>query len=183
MTGLTIGIMGLALCALICGVGSGLGLRATGNASAGVMAEDPNKFSKIIVLALLPATQGIYGFVIAILGASYLPTVANLEAVGVTATAAQITSQGWNVFWACVPMMLGGGISAYLQGLTSASSIIAVGKKGEISSKTLIFPAMIEFYALLGLVVSIMMFNNVPVSAVGDIVIDAAQTVTAAVGF
>ena len=62
MTGLTIGIMGLALCALLCGVGSGLGLRATGNASAGVLAEDPSKFSKIIVLSLLPATQGSYGF-------------------------------------------------------------------------------------------------------------------------
>ena len=131
MTGLTIGIMGLALCALLCGVGSGLGLRATGNASAGVLAEDPSKFSKIIVLSLLPATQGIYGFVIAILGASYLPTVANLSAAGVTASAAQVLSQGWSVFWACVPMTIGGAVSAYLQGRTAASSIVAVGKKGE----------------------------------------------------
>ena len=103
MTGLTIGIMGLALCALLCGVGSGLGLRATGNASAGVLAEDPSKFSKIIVLSLLPATQGIYGFVIAILGASYLPTVANLSAAGVTASAAQVLSQGWSVFGRVFP--------------------------------------------------------------------------------
>ncbi len=172
MTGLVIGIMGLALTALVCGIGSGLGLRATGKASAGVLAEDPSKFSKVIVLSLLPATQGIYGFVIAILGASYLPTVGNLTDANVTATAAQITAQGWGVFWACVPMMLGGAISAYLQGKTAASTIIAVGKKGEIASKSLIFPAMIEFYALLGLVVSILMFQNLNIANIGQFISD-----------
>lgn len=173
MTGLTIGIIGLVLTVLLCGIASGLGLKATGKASAGVLAEDPSKFSKVIVLSLLPATQGIYGFLIAILGASYLPTVQNLANAGILAdaTAAQITAQGWNVFFACVPMMLGGAVSAYLQGRTAATTIIAVGKKGEIASKSIIFPAMIEFYALLGLVVSIMMLGNVPVADVAKITI------------
>ena len=170
MTGLTIGIIGLVLTVLLCGIGSGLGLKATGKAAAGVLAEDPSKFSKVIVLSLLPATQGIYGFLIAILGASYLPTVANIGSASVNY--AQITAQGWNVFWACLPMMLGGAVSAFLQGRTAASTIIAVGKKGEIASKSIIFPAMIEFYALLGLVVSIMMFNNMPIP-------DMSNTITA----
>lgn len=171
MTGLTIGIMGLALCALICGIGSGLGLRATGSAAAGVLSEDPNKFSKVIVLALLPATQGIYGFVIAILGASYLPTVSALTNAGIldVVTADQIVAQGWNVFWATVPMMIGGGMSGYLQGKSAATTIISVGKRGEIASKSIIFPAMIEFYALLGLVVSIMMFANMPIENIDNI--------------
>ena len=169
MTGLTIGIIGLALCAILCGIGSGLGLRATGSAATGVMAEDPSKFSKVIVLALLPATQGIYGFVIAILGASYLPTATALA--GQTVDAAQIMSQGWNVFWAVMPMAIGGAVSAYLQGKTAAAAIMGVGKKGEIGSKALIFPAMIEFYALLGLVVSILLLGNVPVSNVSQIVV------------
>ena len=58
MTGLTLGIIGLALTALLCGIGSGLGLKATATASAGVLAEDPKKFGKVIILTLLPATQG-----------------------------------------------------------------------------------------------------------------------------
>ena len=169
MTGLTIGIIGLVLTVLLCGIGSGLGLQATGKAAAGVLAEDPSKFSKVIVLSLLPATQGIYGFLIAILGASYLPTVANID--GAAVNYAQVTAQGWNVFWACLPMMIGGAVSAFLQGRTAASTIIAVGKKGEIASKSIIFPAMIEFYALLGLVVSIMMFGNIPVANLGKITI------------
>ena len=173
MTGVTIGIIGLALTALLCGIGSGLGLKATGKASAGVLAEDPSKFSKVIVLTLLPATQGLYGFAIAIIGAIMcLPTVAALDAAvanGATvANAAQITAQGWNIFWACLPMMLGGAVSAYLQGRTAASTIIAVGKRSEVS-KAFLFPAMIEFYALLGLAASVILFSNIPVAKVGDI--------------
>lgn len=145
MSGLTIGIIGLALCVIACGVGSGLGLKMTGSASAGVLAEDPSKFSKVIVLSLLPATQGIYGFVIAVLGANYL---------------AQDPS-GWSVFFAALPMTIGGCASAILQGKTAATTIMAVGKRDEIASKSLIFPAMIEFYALLGLVVSILLFGKI----------------------
>ncbi len=171
MTGVAIGIIGLALTALLCGIGSGLGLKATGSASAGVLAEDPSKFSKVIVLTLLPATQGLYGFAIAIIGALMcLPTLSNLQAAGVTATAAQITAQGWNIFGACLPMMLGGAFSAYFQGRTAASTIIAVGKRNEVS-KAFLFPAMIEFYALLGLATSIILFGNIPVADVGKIVV------------
>ena len=179
MTGLTIGIIGLVLTVLLCGIGSGLGLKATGKASAGVLAEDPSKFSKVIVLTLLPATQGLYGFAIAIIGAIMcLPTSANLANAGVTASAAQITAQGWNIFWACLPMMLGGAISAYLQGRTSASTIIAVGKRSEVS-KAFLFPAMIEFYALLGLAASVILFSNIPVASVANITV--APEVPAAV--
>ena len=168
MTGLTIGIIGLALTVLLCGVGSGLGLRFTGKAAAGVLAEDSSKFSKVIILSLLPATQGIYGFLIAILGANALPTTVNLG--DQTVTWAQVNAQGWYVFFACIPMMLGGTVSAILQGRSAATTIIAVGKRSEIASKSIIFPAMIEFYALLGMVVSIMMFNYFPVANVSQIV-------------
>ena len=174
MTGLTIGIIGLALTALLCGIGSGLGLKATGKASAGVLAEDPSKFSKVIVLTLLPATQGLYGFAIAIIGAIMcLPTASALAGLNVNDALinAQITAQGWNIFWACLPMMLGGAISAYLQGRTAASTIIAVGKRNEVS-KAFLFPAMIEFYALLGLAASVILFSNIPVSEVVNIQVE-----------
>lgn len=172
MTGLTLGIISLALTTLICGIGSGLGLKATASASAGVLAEDPKKFGKIIILTLLPATQGLYGFAIAFIGSSALPTVDALRTAGIlgVATEAQIMAQGWNIFWACVPMMIGGFVSAFLQGKASAATIIAVGKNSE-ASKAFLFPAMIEFYALLGLVVSIILFNYFPVNQIANITI------------
>ena len=181
MTGLTIGIIGLVLTVLLCGIGSGLGLKATGKASAGVLAEDPSKFSKVFILTLLPATQGLYGFIIALIGAGNLPTVANLTNAGVleTATAAQINAQGWYVFFICIPMMIGGAVSAYLQGRTSAATIIAVGKNSAVS-RAFLFPAMIELYALLGLVATIILFGNIPVSAIPQITMPLPETATKA---
>ncbi len=42
-----------------------MGVGIAGQAAAGVVTEDPNKFSKVLVLQLLPGTQGIYGLLIA----------------------------------------------------------------------------------------------------------------------
>ena len=71
------GYLGLALCAGLCGVGSAIGLYFTGSAASGVLADDAKKFSKVLILVVLPATQGIYGFVFAIIG---LGSVATLPA-------------------------------------------------------------------------------------------------------
>ena len=129
-----IGIMGLAICMILSGAGSAIGLYKTGSAAAGVLAEDGKKFSKVIVL---PATQGIYGFVLAVMK---LGLVAN----------------GWSLFMAMLAMGVNGLVSAYLQGKTAAACIYAVGKNAAGSGKYVLFPAMIEFYAILSLVLGIM---------------------------
>ncbi|MDD7157670.1 MAG: permease [Firmicutes bacterium] len=132
-----IGIMGLAICMILSGAGSAIGLYKTGSAAAGVLAEDGKKFSKVIVLALLPATQGIYGFVLAVM------KLGSVDA-------------GWGLFMAMLAMGFNGLISAYLQGKTAAACIYAVGKNAAGSGKYVLFPAMIEFYAILSLVLGIM---------------------------
>ncbi|MBP5307709.1 MAG: V-type ATP synthase subunit K [Clostridia bacterium] len=132
-----IGFFGLALCMILCGAGSALGLYKTGTAAAGVLSEDPKKFSKVMILVVLPATQGIYGFVIAILGIS----------AGLT---------GWELFAKVFPMAVVGFISAYFQGRTAANCIYAVAKQETLSGKLILFPAMVETYAILALVISIL---------------------------
>ncbi|MCM1534094.1 MAG: hypothetical protein NC099_05530, partial [Corallococcus sp.] len=128
--------------------------------------------------------QGLYGFVIAIIGASVqLPTTAKIAGLitnGVTdpVLSAQVMAQGWNIFMACLPMMIGGMVSAILQGKASAATIIAVGKNSE-ASKAFLFPAMIEFYALLGMVASILLLFNIPVASIPNIPVTPA-TETAA---
>ena len=142
MDGTAIGILGLAVCMIMCGTGSAIGLYKTGSACAGVLAEDGKKFSKIIVLALLPATQGIYGFVLAVM---------NIPAAGLA------VAEGWAIFWKAFAMGITGFTSAFLQGATAAACIYAIGKNGSGSGKYVLFPAMIEFYAILALVLGIMM--------------------------
>ena len=62
--GIVLALTGAVLAALFAGIGSAIGVGIAGEAAAGVVTEDPNKFSKVLVLQLLPGTQGIYGLLI-----------------------------------------------------------------------------------------------------------------------
>ncbi len=136
--------LGLALCAALCGVGSSIGLFKTGSAASGVLAEDPKKFSKVLILVVLPATQGIYGFVFAIIGSSNAANVAT-------------ALEGARVFAASLPLMITGLVTGIYQGKTAVGGIHAIAKNESISGKLILFPAMVETYAILGLVVSILL--------------------------
>lgn len=144
MTGSALATLGLALCAGLCGFGSSLGLYYTGSAAAGVLAEEPKKFSKMLVLVVLPATQGLYGFVFAIIGMS-----------GITPD--MTTLEGARLFGAAMALAISGCLSGILQGKTAVAGIYAVAKNESLSGKLILFPAMVETYAILGLVVSILL--------------------------
>ncbi len=144
MSGQVIAILSLALTAVLCGVGSALGLFKTGSAASGVLSEDPKKFSKVLVLVVLPATQGIYGFVFGIIGLG-------------SVTATMTVSAGLKVLMASLPMMISGIVTAIFQGLTSVACINTIAKQDSLSGKLILFPAMVETYAILGLVVSILL--------------------------
>ena len=141
--GYVIGLIGIAVCVLACGIGSAFGLYKTGGAAAGVLGEDPKKFGKVLVLVLLPATQGIYGFIIGIIASS-------------SAVSTMTTAEGWALFGAVMPMAISGLVTGILQGKSSVNCIYAVGKQESLGGKLIIYPAMIEFYAILGLIISIM---------------------------
>ena len=143
MGGQAIAILGLAICAGLCGVGSAIGLFKTGSAAAGVLTEDAKKFSKVMILVLLPATQGIYGFVMALVGQGAV-------------TVDMSVAQGWAVFASVMPLAITGFISAIYQGKTSVSCIYAVAKDEKLSGKLIMFPAMVETYAIFGLVISLL---------------------------
>ena len=115
----------------------------TGSAAAGVLTEDAKKFSKVMILVLLPATQGIYGFVMALVGQGAV-------------TADMSVAQGWSVFASVMPLAITGLISAIYQGKTSVSCIYAVAKDEKLSGKLVMFPAMVETYAIFGLVISLL---------------------------
>ena len=63
--GIVFALLGAAFSSLLAGAGSAVGVGMTGEAAAGVVTEDPDKFSKCLLLQLLPGTQGIYGLLIA----------------------------------------------------------------------------------------------------------------------
>ncbi|MEG2645381.1 MAG: V-type ATP synthase subunit K, partial [Enterococcus sp.] len=118
-----------------------------GEAAAGLMTEQPEKFGKALVLELLPGTQGLYGFVIGFLVLNQL--------------SAQTTfSQGLYLLFACLPIGIAGLWSGIAQGRAAAAGIQILAKKPEQTTKGIIFAAMVETYALLGFVISFLLVNN-----------------------
>lgn len=57
-------LCGAAIAVLLAGAGSAIGVGIAGQAAAGVVTEDPGKFAKVLILQLLPGTQGLYGLLI-----------------------------------------------------------------------------------------------------------------------
>ena len=153
-TGVSLAILGAALAALLAGIGSSIGVGIAGRAAAGVVTEDPGKFGKVLLLQLLPGTQGIYGLLIAFMALSKIGllggNIANLS-----------KEQGLAFLMACLPMALVGLMSAVMQGKTSVASIGIVAKKPEAFGKAMILPAMVETYAILALLVSILAIGKI----------------------
>lgn len=149
MTGLFIGIAGVALSVALAGIGSSLGIRYAAEAANAAMIEEPKNFGKYLVLTALPGTQGIYGFVIAFLAMTQLLSV---EAVSV--------ASGLSVFFACLPMGLAGLFSGVYQGKVTAAGINMTVKHPDQSGKALVLGVFVEFYAILGFVISIMLVQN-----------------------
>ena len=62
--GLAIALLGAGLAAALSGVGSAKGTGIAGEAGAGLLCEDPGKFGKVMILQVIPGTQGLYGLVV-----------------------------------------------------------------------------------------------------------------------
>ena len=147
--GTAIAFIGATLAVGMACAGSGKGVGIAGEAAAGVVSEDPGKFSKCLILQLRPGTQGLYGLVIwffAIFRMGLLSGVPILT-----------FGQGLAYFGACLPMAIGGYITAVAQGRCAAAGIGIVAKRTEEFSKGIIMAIMVEFYAILCLLASFLM--------------------------
>ena len=151
--GMVFALIGAVLSTALAGIGSAWGVGVAGQAAAGVVSEDPDQFAKVLILQLLPGTQGIYGLLV---------TFITLSQIGVLGgTAVTDTHTGLMYLLACLPIALVGLVSAYHQGRTSVASIGIVAKKPDQFGKAMLFPAMVETYAILALLVSILTITNI----------------------
>lgn len=156
MNGLTWALLGAVFAAALAGCGSAYGVGIAGQAAAGVVTEDPSKFSKVLLIQLLPGTQGIYGLLIAFVALSRIGIIGGSPADLSLGT-------GLMIFCACLPMGIVGLISAIHQGKTSVASIGIVTKRPEQFAKSMLLPAMVETYAILALLISVLALFNIPV--------------------
>lgn len=96
--GIVFALAGAVLAALMGGIGSAIGVGMTGQAAAGVVTEDPSQFGKVLILQLLPGTQGIYGLLIGFV---------TLTQIGILGGSADLTlAKGLLYLAACLPMAI-----------------------------------------------------------------------------
>ena len=143
-------ILGAAMAAALACVGSAKGTGITGEAGAGLVSEDPSKSGKVMILQVIPGTQGLYGFVIFFL--AYLK-ITGMDAIS--------TTQGMEILAACLPIGIGGLLSAIAQGKVAAASVNILAKKPDDWSKGMIMCIVVEFYAILCLLASFLMLNAI----------------------
>lgn len=152
--GIALAILGAALAAILSGMGSAKGVGIVGEAGAGVISEDPSKFGKILILEILPGTQGLYGFLAAFM-------IMNKIAGFVEAAGELTLEQGFGLLFAALPIAIVGYFSGIAQGRVAASGCGVVAKKPDQNGKAIILAAMVETYAVLALLISILLLNYV----------------------
>lgn len=151
MNGFMWALMGAGFAAIIGGLGSAIGITIASAAATGVLSEDDTKFGQVLPLTAMPGTQGIYGFIAAVLVAVFFNILG-----GNTKIPADI---GFAIFLACQPVAWLCLLTAIYQGRTSAYAIgvVGAGKK----APALVFPALVETYAILALIVTILLLLGI----------------------
>lgn len=152
ISGNVMALIGAAVASLA-GIGSAMGVGIAGQAANGVLAEDPKKFGKTLILQALPGTQGIYGLIVTFL---IFIRIGLLGGNMMNLT----MSQGLYVFASALPICLVGIWSGIAQGKAAAAGIMLLGKRPEQMAKGIIYAAMVETYAIFALLVSLLMLFN-----------------------
>ncbi|MHB1135657.1 MAG: V-type ATP synthase subunit K [Coriobacteriia bacterium] len=151
VSGINWALFGGGVAAVLGGIGSAIGITIASATISGIVTEDGEKFGKLLPLAAMPSTQGIYGFIAAVLVLIFF----NILGGESTLTG----SQGFAVFLACLPVAFLCMFTGIYQGKTGAAAAGIVARRSEDSGKALIFPALVETYAVFSLIVTVLMMT------------------------
>lgn len=138
-----LGFLGLGLMLGLAGIGSSIGTTIAANAAEGGLKVNPEKSGNYMILSALPATQGIYGFV------GFLWWLIQYDLAAYATYGPVLFGVGLSVGLGCM-------LSAIRQGQVCANGIVGVSQGHNVFTNTLIYAALPEFYAILGLVGAIM---------------------------
>lgn len=151
--GIILALTGAALSVTLTCIGSAKGVGMTSEAATPVLIDDPSKFSKLLILQLMPGTQGLYGLVV---------TVMVMLNIGLLGGSPDLSfTEGLLYFFACLPIAFGGWSSALLQARVTVSGVNIVAQKPSESGKAIVSATLVEFYALICFIASMLMVLNI----------------------
>lgn len=148
--GLALAFIGAAVAAMASGAGSATGVSIAGRAANGLLSEEPEKFGNCLILVALPGTQGIYGFITGVI------ILIILGAFGGPLKHPTVT-QGLALLGISVFQALAQWTSSLFQGKVCAAGIAIVAKHPEDSMKGVVNAVMVETYAVLGLLITLLL--------------------------
>jgi len=130
-------------------LGSAKGVGMVGEAMSGVLIEDPSRFGPLMILQVIPGTNGIYGFLITFI----IFTNSGLMGGGVNLP----LDTGLLLFLSSLPIGIVGCISAVFQARVAVGGVNLVAKRPDQLSKAMISAVMVETYQILALLISMLM--------------------------
>ena len=159
--GTVLALVGAALAVILAGMGSAYGVGVAGQAvvvfvyvAVCLVSDVSSKIAIVLIFQLLPGTQGIYGLLVGFIALSNIGILSG--------TPKELTvAQGLMMLAACLPIAVVGLVSAMHQGKTAVAAVGIVVKKPDQFGKAMLFPAMVETYAILALLVSILAVNGI----------------------
>ncbi len=150
---IAIALAGAVIAVTLACLGSIKGVGLAGEAASAVIIDDPGKFAKLLILQLLPGTQGLYGFVVAIMMFLKIGILGGSPDLTITAALLYVV--------AGLPIGIGGYLSAVAQARVAVTGITIVAKKPGESAKAVISATLVEFYAILSFISSLLMVMNI----------------------
>ncbi|MGA1820206.1 MAG: hypothetical protein ACMUHU_04265 [Thermoplasmatota archaeon] len=141
--------IGVAIAMGVAAIMSSIGIGIAGAGAAGVAAERPDKFGRLIVYQALPMTQGIYGLLIAILVLNFTGLTG-----GPDFTILKSPYVGWGALSIGIVIALS-SVSAIPQGMTASAAAAAFGRNNKVFGQGVIFTVMSETMAIFGVLVAI----------------------------
>ena len=146
-------ILGASIAIIFAGIGSAKGTSIAGQAAAGAVSEDSSKFGRFSYIS--DDSSVFYGFIIAFL----ILSKAGLLGGAVTLT----TAQGFQLLASGLAIGITGYVSGVFQGKAAAAGVGVVAKNADDLGKAITLAAIVETYALLGLLISFLAYNGVVV--------------------
>ncbi|MDR3344050.1 MAG: V-type ATP synthase subunit K [Oscillospiraceae bacterium] len=153
--GLVFAVFGAALAVALPGWGSARSVGMVGESAAGVLSEDPSKFGKVLIMQILPGTQGLYGFLSAFM---LLVQIGLLGGKGLQELSPE---KGLLFLAACLPIAIVGYFSSIAQGRAAAAGVALIAKQPDQSGKAVTMAALVETYAVLALLVSLLAITSI----------------------
>lgn len=152
--GQILALVGAALAVILSGIGSSRGVGLAGQTASGVVTENPEVAGKLLVLQLLPATQGIYGFLVGVI------ILINTGVLGGQMVDVSLT-QGLMFIAGALPVGVIGWVSGIAQAQVAAAGMLLTGQRPDMSGRAITMTVMVETYAVFALLISFLIVNSV----------------------